>query len=157
MDFKVLLLFIASHLTLVLFTSIAPFFIKRCSASMFNISLVSQIFWSFLVELITTDNSPKGFEYFIGFGVIILGIVIFSIFPIISLQNNNSHNEHKLTYSSKNVLEDPHNNIYVKSSKEESLNLTDSMSESCFAAVDKKYAYYKQNMSSKATKYLNNQ
>ncbi len=49
-DYEVILYTIASFGTLFCFVSIVPFFIKRLSASMFNISQVSQIFWSFLIE-----------------------------------------------------------------------------------------------------------
>ena len=48
-DAKIILLIIAASGSLFIFVSIVPFFIKRLSASMFNISQVSQIFWSFLI------------------------------------------------------------------------------------------------------------
>ena len=51
-NFEVILYTIASFGTLFCFVSIVPFFIKRLSASMFNISQVSQIFWSFIIEKI---------------------------------------------------------------------------------------------------------
>jgi drug/metabolite transporter (DMT)-like permease len=95
-----LCLALGQAITLVIFTSIAPFFIKRCSASMFNISLVSQIFWSYIVEVIFQESTPKSFIYYIGFVVIIIGIWIFNKDPVIKIgltmsknhTNNSIHN-----------------------------------------------------------------
>jgi hypothetical protein len=55
---------------------------------MFNISLVSQIFWSYLVEVIFNESSPKGYEYYAGFVIIIVGIFIFYKYPVTQLRKN---------------------------------------------------------------------
>ncbi len=128
-------------MTLVIFASISPFFIKRCSASMFNISLLSQIFWSYLVdEVIFGDSAPKGIEYYIGFIVIIFGIITFHWFP---------HEVTEIHKMSTEIKSDSTINGEVKS-----IHSTHSNKESSFHA-EKKYIYYRNGtLSSKAHKIL---
>ena len=59
LDVNVILLILAASGTLVIYVSIVPFFIKRLSASMFNISQVSQIFWSFLIGKFFYDQNSN--------------------------------------------------------------------------------------------------
>lgn len=141
--------------SLVLFTSVAPFFIKRCSASMFNISLVSQIFWSYLVEVIFEDTSPKGYEYYIGFVVIILGIYIFNKFPVTILKETEELKEeskHEIKRLSDFEVLD------VDKKRSSSLYINDNISETsaCSAfSAERKYTYYRNpTLSNKASKYL---
>ena len=49
---EVILLTVAASGSLFIFVFIVPFFIQRLSASMFNISQVSQIFWSYIISII---------------------------------------------------------------------------------------------------------
>ena len=142
--------------SLVLFTSIAPFFIKRCSASMFNISLVSQIFWSYLVEVIFGESAPKGYEYYIGFVIIICGIVIFNRYPVRQLidRNNNNLSEDNLT---QNLLEGQakfsNKSFHIKNDHDQQ-SVSSTTSE--FSA-EKKYNYYRNpSLRNKANKILNN-
>jgi hypothetical protein len=139
------LLWLGFVVTLVCFTSIAPFFIKRCSASMFNISLVSQIFWSYLVEVLFGDSAPKSYEYYIGFCIIIIGIYFFNKYPVTILVEKSDSNE-----LSQNLLE--------KDEKKTNYdNVSDKSSVSGFSA-ERKYNYYRNpSISNKANKYLNHQ
>jgi hypothetical protein len=134
LDYKVGLLFLGFVATLVIFTSITPFFIKRCSASMFNIAIVSQIFWSYLVELMSGDANPRSYFYFIGFFVIIVGIYIFNKFPV----------EYRLK------LCDLQNSLISETSETSSC--------SAFSTADRKYTHIKTNntLHLRASKYLNN-
>ena len=63
-------------------TSISPFYIQKFSATMYNVSLVFTIFWSYMIDSIFIK---KKFEfgwlnilYFVGLIIIIVGTVIFS-------------------------------------------------------------------------------
>ena len=60
----VILLTITASVTLFIFVSIVPFFIKRLSASMFNISMVSQIFWSYIFSILFF-SAEKSVKFFI--------------------------------------------------------------------------------------------
>ena len=63
-DTNIILLIIAASVTLFIFICIVPFFIQRLSASMFNISQVSQIFWSYIISttLFSEDKIVKFFK-----------------------------------------------------------------------------------------------
>lgn len=151
LNLKIYLLWGFFALTLVIFTSIAPFFIKRSSAAMFNISLVSQIFWSYLVEVIFKETSPKGYEYYIGFGIIILGIFIFHKFPVTQSKKYGMDNTDLYAKSLINGNERIRNpSVYIPDDKSES------SSTSAFS-MDKKMDYYrKMSMYNKTNKYLSN-
>ena len=56
-----------------------PFYIKRFSASMLNFFIVSQIFWNFIFILVFEGENNVTFYFYIGFGVILIGTVIFSV------------------------------------------------------------------------------
>ena len=71
--------FVSFGVILVTFTSISPFFIKKFSALMFNIGLASTVFWSYIGNVImnTETVGEKNVFYFIGFAIIVLGLVMF--------------------------------------------------------------------------------
>jgi hypothetical protein len=151
MSLKIYLLWGSFTVTLVIFTSIAPFFIKRSSAAMFNISLVSQIFWSYLVEVISKESSPKGYEYYIGFVIIILGIYIFHKYPVTQLKKygiDESNLYAKSLISGNERVRNP--SIHHHDDKSES------SSTSAFSS-DKKIDYYRKiSKYNKANNYLSN-
>jgi hypothetical protein len=140
-DSSILLLSGGFAVTLVIFTSISPFFIKRCSASMFNIALVSQIFWSYIVEIISGKASPKGYEYYIGFVVIIVGIYLFNRYPVIE-------NKQETDIADESINRDDKKDQLIGSQSETS-------SCSAFSPPDK-YTHLRNNtLSNRANKYLN--
>ena len=71
--------FVSFGVILVTFTSISPFFIKKFSALMFNIGLASTVFWSYIGNVImnTETVGEKNVFYFIGFAIIVFGLVMF--------------------------------------------------------------------------------
>jgi hypothetical protein len=135
-DYQVGLLFLGFTVTLVIFTSICPFFIKRYSASMFNVAIVSQIFWSYLVEVICGEATPRTYFYYIGFVVIVIGIFIYNRYPVEVIVESNTY----------------------KSMKSEKISINESDTSSCSAfSTDKKYSHIKNNtLQVKANKYLTN-
>jgi hypothetical protein len=142
-DLSVILLSSVFAFSLVIFTSISPFFIKRCSASMFNIALVSQIFWSYIVEIISGKASPRGYEYYLGFAIIIIGIYLFNKYPVIDIKVDNSITHDSINKDDKTVT-------LVGSQSETS-------SCSAFTPPDK-YTHLRNNtLSHNANKYLNNE
>lgn len=108
---------------------------------MFNISLVSQIFWSYLVEVIFKESSAKGYLYYIGFAVIIIGIFLFNKHPVI--QNMEQSKD-------KNGMEET---LLDK----QSLNVNDNFSAksdyTIFSSSEKRLNYYKKT-SIAVNKYL---
>ncbi len=86
LDWNTIMLFSLFAISMIAFNSISPFYIKRSSASIYNIALVSQIFWSYFVEIIFSRASPKGYEYYIGFAIILFGIIVFSRFSVIDIE-----------------------------------------------------------------------
>lgn len=146
---KIILLWCAFSITLVVFTSIAPFFIKRSSAAMFNISLVSQIFWSYLVEVMFNESSPKGYEYYAGFIIIIVGIFIFNKYPVTQLKTNEDTKFDDYTKSLISGSERVRNpSIFVSDDKSESSS-TSAFSE------DRKIEYYRKiSLYNKANRYM---
>lgn len=83
-----------------IFDLIMPFYIKRHSASLFNISLVSQIFWAFVVEALKTQGPANNYWYYLGFFIILSGIIIFSLVKA-EIKEKNSKKESEVTISSK--------------------------------------------------------
>ena len=80
---KIIIFWILSAICLAAMTSLSPLYIQKFQATMFNISLVFTIFWSFIIKSLFIENE-SGFEwhwfnilYFIGFIIIISGTVIF--------------------------------------------------------------------------------
>jgi hypothetical protein len=142
-DFSVALLFLGFVATLVVFTSISPFFIKRCTASMFNISLVSQIFWSYLLEISLGHADPGSYFYYIGFVIIVTGIFLYNKSPVECVKPNkgNTDLEAKLI-----------------GSKGTQANENYSETSSCSAfSIDRKYSHLRNNsLHIKANKYLTN-
>lgn len=103
---------------------------------MFNISLVSQIFWSYLVDVIFFGGSvPKGVQYYLGFVIIILGIFIFNKYPVTTLVETRESNK----YLTQNLLDekDKKNSCRINND-----NISENSSTSGFNA-EKKYSYYK--------------
>lgn len=69
---------IAFAISLTIITTISPYFIQKCSASMFNLSLAATIFWSYIANfIIGSNNTGRSAFYFIGFVVIIVGLIIY--------------------------------------------------------------------------------
>ncbi len=114
---------------------------------MFNISLVSQIFWSYLVEVIFKESSPKGYEYYAGFVIIIVGIFIFHKYPVTQLKSCFSNEDYtKSLINGDERIRNP--SIYVTDDKSES------SSTSAFS-TDKKIEYYRKiSLYNNANKYL---
>ena len=83
-----------------IFDLIMPFYIKRHSASLFNISLVSQIFWAFVVEALKTQGPANNYWYYLGFFIILSGIIIFSLVKA-EIKEKNSKKKSEVTISSK--------------------------------------------------------
>ena len=65
-----------------IFGVIMPFYIRRHSASLLNISLVSQIFWAFVLDVIIIKKAANNYFYYLGFGIILGGIILFSLFRV---------------------------------------------------------------------------
>lgn len=116
---------------------------------MFNISLVSQIFWSYLVDVIFFGGSvPKGVQYYLGFVIIILGIFIFNKYPVTTLVETRESNK----YLTQNLIDekDKKNSFHINND-----NISENSSTSGFNA-EKKYNYYKNtSLYTKAHKILN--
>ena len=81
-DAKVIIFWILAAIFLAAMTSLSPFYIQKFSATMYNVSLVFTIFWSYMIDSIFIK---KKFEfgwlnilYFVGLIIIIVGTVIFS-------------------------------------------------------------------------------
>jgi hypothetical protein len=132
LDYEIILLFLGFVATLAIITSITPFFIKRSSTSMFNIAIVSKIFWSYLVEVISDEVYPRNFFYYIGFGIIVVGVFLFNIYPAKGKTYGHDINKPFLD------------------------NRSEISSSSAFSS-DRKYTYIKNNtLQVTANKYLNN-
>ena len=78
-DFWIIFAMICFGLILMGFASIAPFYIGKFSAVMFNVGLASTVFWSYIGNLILNGDeaNEKNVFYFVGFAIIIIGLVIF--------------------------------------------------------------------------------
>ena len=81
-DTKIIIFWILSAICLAAMTSLSPLYIQKFQATMFNISLVFTIFWSFIIKSIFIRDEPFEWHwfnilYFIGFIIIISGTVIF--------------------------------------------------------------------------------
>jgi hypothetical protein len=116
---------------------------------MFNISLVSQIFWSYLVDVIFFGGSvPKGVQFYIGFVIIIIGIFIFNKYPVTTLVETTESNN----FLTHNLLDekDRKNSFHTNND-----NISENSSTGGFNA-EKKFNYYKNpSLISKAHKILN--
>jgi drug/metabolite transporter (DMT)-like permease len=157
--YDVILYLLGFAATLVVFTSISPFFIKRCSASMFNISLVSQIFWSYIVEIIFNETTPKTFIYYIGFVVIILGIFIFNRYPDHDDQSKDPKILNEESFHSLILQKDNSQTINTETKLNmKNPTVNDHFSESSSCSGFSSYKYYKHSatLSSGANKILNN-
>ena len=81
-DFRIIICWIFSSISLAGMTSLTPFYIKLYSANLFNISLLFTIFWSFVIDSLFIENKFhfKAFFvfYFLGFFIVIVGTIIFS-------------------------------------------------------------------------------
>ena len=64
-----------------------PFYIRRATNSMFNVSLVSQILWMYVVDCILGKAIAfKNEFYYIGCAVILGGIVLFGCFDVVKVK-----------------------------------------------------------------------
>jgi len=90
-DKYVIIYWILAALFLMALTALSPFYIQKFSATMFNISLVFTILWSFIIDLICIKKEFNFYWliilYFIGFIIIIIGTVIFNLKPRIKKHN----------------------------------------------------------------------
>jgi hypothetical protein len=137
LNYEIGLLFLAFVATLTIFTSITPFFVKRSSASMFNIAIISKIFWSYLVEVLSGEEYPRTYFYYIGIAIILIGIFLFNMFAIV--------------YKKKSELQ---TNLIESKPVDTASEFS---SSSAFSVGDRKYTHIKNNtLSLKANKYLNN-
>ena len=80
-DYIVIIFWILSALFLAAMTSLSPFYIQKFGATMYNISLLFTVFWSYMIDSIFIKQK---FEfnwincfYFIGFVIVIAGTIIF--------------------------------------------------------------------------------
>ena len=99
-DYLFLLFLLVFIVLFSIFDLIMPFYIKRHSASLFNISLVSQIFWAFVVEALKTQGPANNYWYYLGFFIILSGIIIFSLVKA-EIKEKNNKKESEVTISSK--------------------------------------------------------
>ena len=71
----------------VILGTVIPFYIKRYSASMYNFFMVSQIFWSYIFNIIFQNNKAVNFLFYIGFIIILGSTILFSIFKLKEKKN----------------------------------------------------------------------
>ena len=72
--------------------TMVPFYIKRYSASMYNFFMVSQIFWSYIFNIIFEKENHITFYFYIGFIIILGSTVLFSVFRLKKIYKKNSSN-----------------------------------------------------------------
>ena len=72
--------------------TMVPFYIKRYSCSMYNFFMVSQIFWSYIFNIIFEKENRVRFHFYIGFIIILGSIVLFSVFKLKRVEQNKSSN-----------------------------------------------------------------
>jgi len=84
-DSEIMIFWILSAICLAAMTSLSPLYIQKFQAVNFNISLVSTIFWSYIIKIIIIEKISE-FEwywfnilYFIGFIFIISGTAFFCL------------------------------------------------------------------------------
>ena len=84
-DSEIMIFWILSAICLAAMTSLSPLYIQKFQANNFNISLVSTIFWSYIIKIFIIGKISE-FEwywfnilYFIGFIFIISGTVFFCL------------------------------------------------------------------------------
>jgi drug/metabolite transporter (DMT)-like permease len=99
-------------ISFVMITSLTPFLIKRFSASLLSIALISQIGWSYINELIFFGYHYEGCSYLIGFAIILIGIIIFHISPITLMKEVNNDGKHIIS-----MKNDPEQNLKLFSRK----------------------------------------
>lgn len=82
---KIIIFWILAAVFLAAMTALSPFYIQKFSATMYNISLAFTIIWSYVIESIFIVDKDKyefyllNILYFVGFVIIIIGTVIFSL------------------------------------------------------------------------------
>lgn len=79
-DIYFILYWIGFALSLCLIASVSPFFIMKYSATMFNIGMACTVFWAFVLNIFIQIDMNREFNilYFVGFGFIIGGIIVFN-------------------------------------------------------------------------------
>ena len=82
---KIIIFWILAAVFLATMTALSPFYIQKFSATMYNISLAFTIVWSYVIESIFIVDKDKyefymlNILYFVGFVIIIIGTIIFSL------------------------------------------------------------------------------
>jgi hypothetical protein len=108
---------------------------------MLNIAIISKIFWSYLVEMLSGEDYTRTYFYYIGFGIILIGVFIFNMFPIV-YKKKSDLNEKLIDVANKPIPTD---------------NMSEYSSASAFSTADRKYTHIRNNsLQLGANKYLNN-
>ena len=68
-----------------IFGTIVPFYIKRYSASVLNVFMISQIFWSYIFTLIFQGFYDVNICFYIGFAIILLATIWFCCIKLIPI------------------------------------------------------------------------
>lgn len=84
-DVSFVLYWAAFAVSLCLIASVSPFFIAKYSATMFNIGMACTVFWAFVLNVLMGIDANTEFNilYFVGFGLIIGGIIVFNYKKVI--------------------------------------------------------------------------
>ena len=94
-DISVIIFWILSAVCLTGITALSPLYIQKFQATMFNISLVFTVFWSYILDPFFNelhfDWHWLNILYFIGFIIIIIGTVIFSLKDRVKRNNSFSY------------------------------------------------------------------
>jgi len=91
---EVILLMVEASVSLFIFVTLVPFYIKRLSASMFNISQVSQIFWSYIIaKIFFSQENKEDYWFYIGFVLILFGIIVFNLYSFKEKQSQDGQTQ----------------------------------------------------------------
>ena len=94
-DISVIIFWILSAVCLTGITTLSPLYIQKFQATMFNISLVFTVFWSYILDPFFNELHFEwhwlNILYFIGFIIIIIGTVIFSLKDRVKRNNSFSY------------------------------------------------------------------
>jgi hypothetical protein len=59
--------------------SISPFFMGTYGATVYNLSLLTASFYGLVFDILIFDRADYDWLYFVGFGLITLGIVVYNV------------------------------------------------------------------------------
>ena len=94
-DISVIIFWILSAVCLTGITALSPLYIQKFQATMFNISLVFTVFWSYILDPFFNELHFEwhwlNILYFIGFIIIIIGTVILSLKDRVKRNNSFSY------------------------------------------------------------------